>query len=107
MKPQWKKIISIVLVVAALGALVYFIKNSTSSIEYQQGLYPVNPSLAGEKIVLSDYVRYPGDSGKNALELLKLAVDGNIEVKEYDFGSFVESIGGVKPDADHFWKLYV
>ena len=65
MNKQWKKILIIVLVLAAVGGGVYWYQNRTP-VNYQQGLYPVAPALAGKTIVLSDYVRYPGKEGANA-----------------------------------------
>ena len=84
---------------------VYWQQNR-EQIEYKQGLFPINPGIAGDTIIQSDYIRYPGKNGKNAFDLLKNAVDDKVEAKEYDFGVFVESINGLKPDAEHFWKLY-
>ena len=52
-------------------------------------------------------VKYRGQDGKNAFELLQLAAANKVEFKQYDFGVFIQSINGVKPDSKHFWKLYV
>ncbi|OGE98557.1 MAG: hypothetical protein A3J05_04250 [Candidatus Doudnabacteria bacterium RIFCSPLOWO2_02_FULL_48_13] len=105
MQKTLKRIIILLVVAALIGGLAYYVK-SRPAIQYEQGLYPVNPELAGETIIQTDYVRYVGKDGQNALILLKDTLNNNIVVKEYDFGVFVESIGGNKPDANHFWKLY-
>lgn len=103
-----KKIIITVVALAFVGGAVYWYQNR-EPVNYQQGLYPVAPGIAGKTIVLSDYIRYPGKDSKNAFELLKNAVGGEdkVKFKESDFGVFIEEINGLKPDADHFWKLYI
>lgn len=51
-------------------------------------------------------IKYNGQEGKNALELLKAKY--TVETKSYgSAGEFVESINGVKPDTKHFWKFFV
>lgn len=50
-------------------------------------------------------VTYKGQDGKNAMELLKAG--HQVETTHYDFGDMVNSIDGVKPDAQHFWSFYV
>lgn len=106
MKQLWKRIIIVVLVLAALGGITYYV-NRQPAIQYQQGLYPINPELAGSTIIQQDYIRYPGKQGQNVFELLKDAVgEDQVKFKQYDFGVFIEEINGLKPDAEHFWKLY-
>lgn len=95
----------LVLVAAGIGAVYW--QNSREQIDYKQGLFPINPEIAGDTIIQSDYIRYPGREGKNAFELLQDAVgDDKVVYKQYDFGVFVEEINGLKPDAEHFWKLF-
>ncbi len=51
-------------------------------------------------------IKYNGQEGKNALELLKAKY--TVETKSYgSAGEFVESINGVKPDTKHFWKFFI
>ncbi|MFA5990947.1 MAG: DUF4430 domain-containing protein [Candidatus Doudnabacteria bacterium] len=51
-------------------------------------------------------IKYNGQEGKNGLELLKAKY--TVETKSYgSAGEFVESINGVKPDAQHFWKFFI
>jgi hypothetical protein len=50
-------------------------------------------------------VSYQGQDGKSAMELLKAS--HQVETTHYDFGDMVNSIDGVKPDAEHFWSLYI
>ena len=101
-----KSTITIVLLVAVGLGGVYWYQNR-QPVEYQQGLFPTNPSIAGDVIIQSDYIRYPGSEGENAFELLKDAVgEDKVKYQEHDFGVFVEEINGLAPDAEHFWKLY-
>ncbi len=51
-------------------------------------------------------IKYNGQEGKNALELLKAKY--TVETKSYgSAGEFVESINGIKPDTKHFWKFFI
>ncbi len=51
-------------------------------------------------------IKYQGEEGKNALDLLKAKY--KVETKSFgSAGEFVESINGVKPDSKHFWKFFV
>ena len=48
-------------------------------------------------------------SGQTALDqLVKSAKENNFEIKytKYDFGIFVDCIGGICGNANHFWALY-
>lgn len=45
-------------------------------------------------------------SGQTAFELLISNVE-DVEYTEYDFGTFVESIGGVAGNKDNFWAFYL
>ena len=99
-----KKIILLTLLAAALVGITYAVKPHPATAP-EQAVVKTNPSIEDKTIIFQDYVRYPGKSGKNAFELLQAAA--KVEFKKYDFGVFVESINGVKPDSKHFWKLYV
>ena len=92
MSKHYKKLIVIILILAALGGGFYWYQNR-QPINYQQGLYPVAPELAGKTIVLGDYIRYVGKDGKFAQELLKDAI-GSSELP-------------AAPDDEHAWKLYL
>ncbi len=98
-----KKLLVILFLAAAAVGITYAWK-PRQSIAPGNSLYPVNEQIQDQPIVFSDYVRYPGKGGENALELLQAIT--TVESKQYDFGVFVESINGVKPDEKHFWKLF-
>ena len=102
MKIDAKKII-ILLGVAVIAVGITYVLGPREP--RSEGLYPVSDKLKSERIVFSDYIRYPGQSGKNALELLRefAAVDA----AKSDFGEFVNAINGKAPDSEHFWKLYI
>ena len=95
-----KKLIAIVIIVAAAVGMTYLVKPRRSIAPTQHETHTEN-----KPVIAADYVKYSGQDGKNAFELLQETA--NIEFKKYDFGVFVESIDGVKPDTKHFWKLYV
>ncbi len=101
-----KIILRILLLAGVIGAVVglTFLLKPGQKVVPKAGLFELPQELAGQKIVMSDYLRLPGKTGKTALELSQESA--KIEVKKYDFGVFVESINGVKPDEKHFWKLY-
>ena len=66
---------------------------------------PKTQSSVKEKPV-ENIIKYNGREGKNALELLKSTY--TVETKSYgSAGEFVESINGIKPDANHFWEFFV
>ena len=75
------------------------------------GCFGDRVGVRGKPIALSDYVKYYGEDGKTAFDLLveQKVGDQTIDVqsKKYDFGVFIESINGTKPDDKHFWKLYI
>ncbi len=107
MKAQMKKLILVVVLIAAVIGITYAVKSIPKKIlPPQQALYKTNEDIRDQKIVLGDYVRYPGKTGQTAFELLKVS-NVSFESKQYDFGVFIESLNGVKPDKDHFWKLYL
>jgi hypothetical protein len=73
MNKTTQKIVIIIVLLAALGGIGYYYKYQKAPSQYQQGLYPVSRELAGKTIVLSDYIRYVGQEGKTAAQLLKTA----------------------------------
>ncbi len=94
-----------VLVAAGIGGAYW--SGHRAPVQYEEGLFPVNPGIAGNTIIQSDYIRYPGKEGQTAFDELQDAVGKDkVKFKQYDFGVFVEEINGLKPDAEHFWKLY-
>lgn len=94
-----KTVIILFLAVAALGI--------TYALLSQQSIVILGPwEITDQQPVISEnYVKYFGQDGKNAFELLQATTP--VEYKQYDFGVFVESINSIKPDKQHFWKLYV
>ncbi len=99
-----KKIIIILVLIAAAVGITFFIK--PGQIEYRQGLFTVNEEVADKEIVWSDYVRAPvKEDGLNALQATEKYTQ--VGTKQFDFGVFVESVNGIKPDEKHFWKLYM
>ena len=71
---------------------------------------PQTPVPVKEKTVeakpVENVIKYDGQEGKNALELLK--VGNKVETKSFgSAGEFVESINGIKPDTQHFWKFFI
>lgn len=61
---------------------------------------------AAENFQPAQTVRYEGQAGKTALEILK--ANYQVETKDYPgLGEFVVSIGGITPDSKHFWQFVV
>jgi hypothetical protein len=54
---------------------------------------------------LMQAIRYSGEDGRNALDLLEAG--HRVGLKNYTFGDMVNSIDGVEPDAQHFWAFYI
>lgn len=107
MKQGMKKLILIALLAAVLVGLTYIVVPKTK----QSGCVPTpktEEQLTEEHRQLTiskDYVKYFGEDCKTAFEILLYTAQ--TKFKKYDFGIFVESINGVKPDDKHFWKLYL
>jgi len=103
MKNYQKQIILAAVLIGLVVGITYIAK--PRNLPFYGELVQTNERIRHNPIVLNDYIRYPGQDGKNAFELLKERT--SVESKQYDFGVFVESINGVKPEANSFWKLYV
>jgi hypothetical protein len=57
---------------------------------------------------VTDYVKYTGVGGKNALDLLKAKYPNQVQTKNYSgIGEFVQSIAGAAADSKHFWEFFV
>lgn len=91
-----RKLLTILLLAAAVIGVTYLVKPEVLRAPSQQ---------CSGKEVKSDYVKYCGEDGKTAFELLK--ANTTVDFQQYDFGVFVKSIGGVTPDEKHFWKFYL
>ncbi len=96
-----RKLLTILLLTAAVVGITYWVKPKQAVAPPDQNL-PITDQTA---VIADDYVQYRGIEGRTAFELLRDITD--VGYKQYDFGVFIESINGVKPDAQHFWKLYV
>lgn len=103
MKNYQKQIILAIVLVGLIVGITYIAK--PRQLPFYGELIPTNEQIRHNPVILNDYIRYPGGDGKNAFELLKART--SLQSKQYDFGVFVESINGVKPDDKHFWKLYI
>lgn len=53
----------------------------------------------------AEYSYVASVSGQTALDLLKDNAD--VQLKEYEFGSFIEGINGVLGDEKQYWAFYV
>ncbi len=96
-----KKIIILLIFILAAVGITYAVKP-------KQGIAPVvQPE---EQVVQEiprvekDYVVYYGEDGRTAFEILQQLT--GIEFQQFDFGVMVNSINGVRPDENHFWKLF-
>lgn len=95
-----KKFFIAIFLVAGVLVATYLVKP-------HQGIAPTRSDTQTENqpVITADHVKYSGQDGKNAFELLQAAT--RVEFKQYDFGVFVQGINESRPDAKHFWKLYV
>lgn len=113
------EIFIIVVIIAVVGIIYAFKKpvsapSSNTDQNQNQQQTPntgtsINPGTGGveppTQQVPTTTIEYNGQDGKNALDLLKSS--HNVEAKQYSFGSFVNSIDGIAPDANHFWAFYI
>lgn len=99
----------IAVLVAGIVGLTYIVKTGQFGADtLERAVIKFNnPQIKDKEVVLNDYVRYPGRNGKNAFDLLLEVTKDKVEFKRYDFGVFVESINGVRPGENEFWKLYI
>ena len=105
---HWKRLLGVVILLGGAVALTYYVKPIVSCKSVVEGpgqLIQASDSVRDKVVTLSDYVRYPGKNGQNALVLLEeIAPVGK---QQFDFGVLVESIGGIEPPENQFWKLYI
>lgn len=67
---------------------------------------PTADALSKTVVPAANEIKYQGEEGKNALDLLKAKY--KVETKSFgSAGEFVESINGIKPDSKHFWKFFI
>jgi len=105
---HWKRLLGVVILLGGAVALTYYVKpivSCRSQVEGPGQVISASDSVRDEVVTLSDYVRYPGKNGQNALVLLEELAP--VDKQQFDFGVMVESIGGVKPSENQFWKLYI
>jgi hypothetical protein len=65
-----------------------------------------SPELVEEVPVIMEYSFTASTSGQTAFELLISNIE-TVEYTEYDFGTFIESIGGIAGDNKNFWAFYI
>lgn len=65
---------------------------------------PTQNQTAKQDAPKIESIRYNGEDGKTALELLKAKYQ--VQTKTFSFGEMVESINGIRADNNHFWALY-
>lgn len=86
----------------AAGCNALRLKDSNQTVAVAQSQAEQTSNQAGQNLI----IRYQGEAGKNALEILKQKYQ--VQTKEFaGLGEFVESINGVKPDSKHFWKFFI
>jgi hypothetical protein len=102
----FKKLETIVIavVILLLGVAYGFLSNKadapTTDTNAQQS------ESAAEQQVPATFVRYPGQDGRTALDLLKAS--HRVETQSFgDMGEFVQAIDGLASDGSHFWAFYL
>lgn len=94
-----KKLSAILVLAAALLGLTYLVKPGDLRAPATSQTQNTQP------VVSQNYVKYYGQEGSNALQLLQALTP--VQVREYSFGAMVQGINGVVPDSKHFWELYI
>jgi hypothetical protein len=104
--------IIIALIILVLGVAFGILNNKTKTpasenkAKIEQQDQKKDQPQQEQQLVPSAFIQYPGQDGKNALELLKSS--HRVETQNFSgVGEFVKSIDGVEPDSSHFWALYV
>ena len=95
------EIFVIVVIIALIGIVYAFTQKPTTTTTVATN----DQNQQAAQQVPTQVVTYPGEAGKNALELLK--AHHQVEAKHYDFGDLVTGIDGISPDPTHFWAMYV
>lgn len=98
-----RKILYLIVIIAVVIGITYWV--NPSQFTGSDATIPEQRPDAETVVVESEYVRYPGEEGKNAFELLRKYAE--VDFDEFDFGVYVKGIDGSYPESqDHFWKLY-
>jgi hypothetical protein len=96
-------IIGVVIVVLAIAFGLLNEKANAPTLAENEG------QVSGERVdsqPVSGFIRYPGQDGRTALDILK--ANHNVVVEDFGgVGEFVKAIDGVVPDSSHFWAFYV
>lgn len=108
MNKRTKILLSILAAIVVLaGGWLYLERvNQPQQVSNQQAAEQVE---VGDKITFSEggkQASYTGEEGKTALEVLKSLTE--VDTKEYDYGTMVVGINGVKADdGKNYWSFYV
>lgn len=112
---KYQKVIGVILAVVFLATgcnPVQPVKDqgTDSNKTEQTNQQPINAPTAENKDAevksVENGIKYNGQEGKTALEILKSKY--TVETKSFgSAGEFVESINRIKPDANHFWKFFI
>ncbi|AKM81830.1 MAG: hypothetical protein UT28_C0001G0011 [Berkelbacteria bacterium GW2011_GWE1_39_12] len=87
--------LAIIAVIAMLGAVGYLSSNNSG----------VNKNNT-QTVAAAETVRYDGEDGKNALELLRNKTS-NVETQDTSMGTFVTGINNTIDTDTNFWMFYV
>ena len=103
------EIFVIVVIVAVIGIIYAFkqkpvVPTTNLAVNSQLSTQPSLDTIPASQVPATTIV-YPGQDGKNALELLKAG--HQVVATHYSFGDMVTGIDGIAPDKDHFWAMYV
>lgn len=100
----------IIVIIGIFGAVFAIVQSSSDAKKVSTNQNQTTGSVTNRtgipQLVESSVVRYYGEDGRNALELLR--VTNKVETQSFgDLGEFVNSINDVKADSQHFWAFYI
>lgn len=102
----FKKIETIVIavIILGLGVAYGFLSNKADAPTTETN--PQQSASTQSQQVPAALVRYPGEEGRTAMDLLK--ANYRVDTESFgDMGEMVKAIDGVEPDSSHFWSFYI
>jgi hypothetical protein len=100
-----KVIAGVFVLVAATTGVLAWVSQPNEQPKVASSQTSVQKPAASSAVVRADYVSYPGQDGKNALELLKSHT--KVQTKSSSFGDMVVAINGKDGANKKYWTFYI